>query len=404
MSKIVIVEPVTLTLYTALGILFGILTGLIPGIHPNTVIFTSLPFYLASGGGLEFYAVFLAGLSISHTFHDFLPAIFISSPDAESALAVINGRSAVESGRGLEIFHYTVYGAFLGLIPVLAISAVSLLYLQAMYQSVEVYMHYILFFFLLFIVLDSENSLEASIIAAFSGVLGVVSFQSGVNQSFVFIPLFSGLFAFPAIIRSLNQEFSVPEQDLPNVSSRDAFSGGLIGSTAGFLAGVVPGIGAAVATTFVSPLMRKDSSPRFMSALGAVNTTDIIFSLFTLYLLDNARSGVAVALQFFSTEIDLRIVLFACIASAPVAAFLALKISDYYVHIVRSLPLSKILVSVIVFISLVTLYFTGITGLLILLISTFVGIAALRTGDRRVCMAVLIVPAILFFSGFGAFI
>lgn len=333
-----------------------------------------------------------------------MPAIFISSPDAESALAVVNGKAAVEEGRGLEMFYYTVYGGFVSLLPVIFISLLSLKFLESFYGVLEVYMHYVLLFFLLFIVLDSEDSVSAFIIAVFSGVLGVVSFESAVNQSFVFIPIFSGLFAFPAIIRSIDQDFQVPDQDRPELEFSEVFSGGFTGSLAGFIAGVIPGIGAAVATVFVSPLMKKDSSGRFMSALGAVNTTDIIFSIFTLYILGNARSGVSVALQFFSTEINLVYVLAACLVSAPVAAFIAIRISEVYVKILHKLPITTVLVSVLLLVSSLTLYMTGFRGLVILVVASLIGRAALITGNRRVCMSVLIIPALLFFSGAGVFI
>ena len=128
----------------------GVITGLIPGIHPNTVIFTSVPFYLSSNTGIDLYTSFITTLSVTHTFCDFLPALFISSPDAESALAVIGGQSAVEQGKGLEMFYYTVFGGLLSLLPVLIISGLSLLYLKNFYSILEALMPYVLLFFLFF--------------------------------------------------------------------------------------------------------------------------------------------------------------------------------------------------------------------------------------------------------------
>lgn len=396
-------EPLTLILSATAGLITGVMTGLIPGIHPNTVIFTSLPLYLASGTGLTVYAVFITALSVVHTFHDFLPAIFISSPDAESALTVIDGRSAVEQGKGLEIFQYTAYGALTSLLPVITISGLSILFLDRIYMYLEASMQYILLFFLLFIILNSEEKLNAVLITVFAGALGVISFESTVNQNYVFIPIFSGLFAFPAVLRALKEDFKVPEQDKPSVDRLEAFKGGFMGSIAGFVAGVIPGVGAAVATSFVSPLM-KDSSKQFMSAMGAVNTTDIIFSVVTLHVLGNARSGVSVALQFFSTQVDLLLILILTVLSVFPAFYISLKISEVYTVFLTAVPIRKLLYTVLIFLISISFYMTGVTGLLILFTASVIGEASLRSGNRRACMAVLIVPALFFFTGIGAFI
>ena len=367
------------------------------------MIFTTVPFYLTSQTGLPVYAVFLSALSVSHTFHDFLPAIFLSSPDAESALSTINGRSAVEQGKGLEIFHYTVYGALTALIPVLLISLLSFYFLSGLYATLEAVMEYVLIFFLLFILIDSENKVSALLIAIFSGALGIISFAVPVNQNFVFVPLFSGLFAVPAIFRSMEEKFEIPDQDRPQIQRFDAFSGGLLGSLAGFLAGVIPGIGAAVSTAFVSPMI-DDSSGKFMSSMGAVNTTDIIFSIFTLQILGNARSGVSVALQIFSTQINLNLVILATLVAVPISAVIALKISGLYTHVLEKFTVSRIYPSILLLLFAVSGLMTGFLGIIVLITASLIGYAALESGNRRICMAVLLVPSILFFSGIGAFI
>lgn len=396
-------ETTVLLLPALAGLVSGVFTGLVPGIHPNTVIFVSLPLYLSTGTGLRFYAVFISSLSVTHTFHDFLPAIFLSSPDAESALSVINGRSAVEQGKGLEMFYYTVYGALTSLLPVVVISALSLIFLEQIYASLQSVMHYILLFFLFFIILDSRDKFSTLLVTVFAGTLGILSFESTVNQSFVFIPLFSGLFAVPAVLRSLKDDFHICDQENPSVEISEAFRGGLLGSLAGFIAGVVPGIGGALSTAFISPLMN-ESNKDFMSAMGAVNTTDIIFSIFALHILGKARSGVSVALQFFSKDLNLSFVLLITFLSIFPAAYIALKISKLYVNILEKLPIRKVLYLVLIVLCCISVYLTGFTGLLILITASLIGETSLRLGNRRACMAVLIVPAFLFFSGIGAFI
>jgi putative membrane protein len=366
------------------------------------VIFTAVPYYLSSGIETMPFVAFLTGMSVSHTFHDFLPAFFISAPDAESALSTVNAAEMVKNGKGLEAFHYTVYGALFSLLPVLLFSVLSFFYLEQLYGWISGFMEYILLFFLLFMVLDSERSLESALVAVFAGALGVASFQSPLNQNFVFIPLFSGLFAVPAILSSLKSDYEIPDQESPSLEFSGALRGGFMGSIAGFLAGVVPGIGAAVSTSFLSPLMDR-SRRKFMASMGAVNTTDIIFSLVALYLIQRARSGVSVALELLGSEVNLALVGFLALLSLFISAFTALKVSGRYVKLLRSFPAEKLLYSVLVLLAFVVFMMTGFLGLVVFLTSSLVGEAALRTGNRKACMAVLIIPSILYFAGFGIF-
>jgi len=100
-----------------LGVLSGVFTGLIPGIHPNTVIFGSMPLYFYLDIEFLSYLSFIAGLSVSHTFHDFfLPAIFLSAPEADAALSSIPGTQMAAEGRGIEAFYYTVGGGVFSVI------------------------------------------------------------------------------------------------------------------------------------------------------------------------------------------------------------------------------------------------------------------------------------------------
>lgn len=393
-----------LPLATVLGILAGVITGLIPGIHPNTVIFTSLPLYLESNIGLPVYLAFLTGISISHTFHDFLPAIFLSAPDADAALAAVSAPEMLANGRGLEAFRYTVYG---GLVSIFAAAAatVPLFYtLDRIYSAINPFMEYILLFFLFYIIFESDRVLDSAAVAVFSGALGIISFQSPVNQQFVLVPVFSGLFAVPAVASMLQIEFEIPEQRKPETSFFSGLRGGLTGTAAGLMAGILPGVGPAVSTSFLTPLM-EGSRKNFLSAMGAVNTSDMVFSLLTLQLVGRARSGTSVALQALSAPSREQMVLLGALTAFSVLAssFLALKVSEVYEELVRKIPLDYLLYLVLVSVVSATLALTGLTGLLVLLVSTLIGMAATESSQRKACMAVLIVPSILFFSGIGIF-
>lgn len=387
-----------------LGIISGIVTGLIPGIHPNTLIFSSLPIYLSTSIGQGIYVSYVTGLSVSHTFHDFLPAIFLSTPDAEAALSVVAAPEMVEKGKGLEAFLYTVRGGLNSILVIGVIAVPLYFFMQSIYTSISGFMHYILIFFLLYIVLNSEELKASLLVTVFSGALGIIAFQSNINQQFVLVPIFSGLFAVPGIASMLGENFQIPEQNAPEESLLSFSRSGVAGTLAGLLAGTIPGIGAAVSTSFMTPLM-EESKKSFLTAMGAVNTSDIIFSLISLALIGRARSGVSVALQAISQPSTSQIIAFMLLSvfSVLVSVPVALKVAGRYQELLQRFELGKVLYAVLATVLLATLSLTGAGGLLLLLVSSCIGMAAMRYDERKACMAVLIVPSILSFAGIAIF-
>lgn len=387
-------------IFLGLGITIGVFTGLTPGIHPNTVVFSTLPFYFAYNIDLLVYMSIVAGMNVSHTFLDFLPAIFLSAPEAEAALSSLPGAQMAARGQGLEAFDYTVAGGVFSIVTLLVAAPFLLLFLEPLYKTMEGFMGYLLMFFLFFLVLRSENSTAAFTVAALSGVLGVISLSSNVNQQFVLIPVFSGLFALPSVFNGIDTDFDLPEQYLePEVEFEQSMRGGVVGFMAGMVAGVFPGLGAAVSTSFLSPLI--SSRKEFLAGMGGVNTSDIIMSFIALYLIGKSRSGASVALKSIS-EIGVHEVVFLAglsLVAVSVSSVLAIQVSRHFSSIVNRLDMKKILYSVSLLLLAVTFQLTGFRGILVLLTSGCIGYAALLSGERAACMAVLLVPAILFYSG-----
>jgi putative membrane protein len=387
------------------GVISGIVTGLIPGLHPNTVIFTSLPAYLSTEIQKMVYISYVTGLSVSHTFHDFLPAIFISAPEAESALSVVASPELVEKGKGLEAFYSTVRGGLNSVLAVGILILPMLFFLKPAYSFISGFMEYILAFFLFYILLSSDDFFVSLVVAIFSGSLGLIAFNTPVNQQFVLIPVFSGLFAVPGVYSILNQDFEVPEQQHPNESVFSLSRHGFAGSVSGLLAGTVPGIGAAVSTSFVSPIM-DESKKGFLSAMGGVNTSDIFFSLISLAVIDKARSGASVAIQAIGTSSSSSVfyLLLLAFLMAPLAAYLSVRVSKMYVDLIEGSSIEYIAYPVLVLIPLICFLLTGWRGMLVLGAASSVGFVAQRTDSRKACMSVLIIPTLISFSGITIFI
>jgi putative membrane protein len=377
-----------------LGVLLGAFTGIVPGIHPNTVIFTSLPIYIGTGVDFLSYAALISGLSVSHTFHDFLPSIYLQAPDANTALSTMPGAEKAAIGKGPEAFHSTLLGGITSVAALIILLPVLAFFLADFYSVLRPLMAYIVAFFLFFLIFR-EKSKEAVLTASLSGVLGILALNSGPGGQFILMPVFAGLFAVPAVSSSLRRNFELPEQELS--SEFKGRRGGVAGVLAGLIAGTVPGVGAAGSTTFLSPLMKDQDD--FLAGMGAVNTTDITVSFLAILLIGKARSGAAVALQSVSAPVKSEIYLLIGISifCAGVSALLALRTEKVFLKGLERLDfrMASYLVLAVLFIS--TLFLTGWFGVLTLLTASGIGFYSLRNGCRACCMAVLLIPSIMFF-------
>lgn len=384
------------------GVLTGVITGLVPGIHPNTVIFSSLAFYFSLGIDLLSYMAFIAGLSVSHTFHDFIPSIFLGAPESSTALASLPGRRMAEKGLGKVAFLYTVEGGIISVAALLVVSPLLFIALDSVYSLASPLMQYILLFFLLVPVFGSDNPFSALKIAGISGLLGLVVFSIPINQEYALMPVFTGLFAVPALLSQAMVQGDLPEQvDVEDIGY-EGVKGGFMGFIAGIAAGILPGIGGAISTYILSPFISGEKE--FLAAMGAVNTTDILMSFLTLMVLGKARSGSAIALQALSSASlpQLGFVAGASLLATGISVPLALKVSSD--RVTGALDYSMLSKIVLVIVVLVSYYLTGILGVAVLVVSSLVGTAAASRSQRRMCMAVLIVPSILFFAGIDIFI
>jgi putative membrane protein len=378
-----------------LGVIAGVFTGLTPGIHPNTVIFTSMPLYFGFGLDFWIYASFISGISVSHTFHDFIPSIFLGVPDPASALSALPGQKMALQGRGLEAFNYTVYGGIYAMLSAVVFSAILYFALPKLYSFLEPYMAYILLFIALLIVFKSDSELNAAVVAALSGALGFLSFAAPVNQQYVLTPIFGGLFAFPSLLQALNAGDKIPEQFPPDID-RGYRSGGFLGFLASVPIIVFPGLSSSVATTFLMPLL--NSRNHFLSAVGGVNTSDIFLSFLTLMAMERARSGASVAIQTTGNSDALIFVIgasiFAIALSVPVAFFSARLFLKS--GLIRNQEAVSVFISLLLLFT--TFYLTGFLGVLIFFTASAIGCFAAVNSERHSCMAVLLLPSITFFT------
>lgn len=394
-----------LLLFTAVGIGGGIFTGLTPGVHVNTIgaIMLGLtlpvnPYYLA---------VAIIAMAITHTIFDFVPSVFLGAPDPSTALSVLPGHQLLLEGRGLEAIYLTVVGG-IGVIlaSFLALPAL-LLVIPLLYEAVRPYLALLLAGMGALMMATEPGVQKVAGLGLFllSGLLGVATLHSPLFSSAILFPVFTGLFGLSTLLLSLGQQTALPDQspDLPAVDTRLAVSGVLKGLLSGVLVGTLPGVGAAQATILTQEVTRRKSIREFLVAVGAINTVVSLFSLVALYTISRPRSGAAIFVQQLLPEFgfpELLLLMGVSLVATGIAGLLVLRLIHPLLRLFQSIDYTVLTVGIILFLIALVILLTGLLGLLVLGVSTAIGLLAPLYGVKRShLMGVLLLPLILFYTG-----
>lgn len=389
------------------GIPLGILTGLVPGLHVNTLVAIILPFYPLLPFSNYFVIALFASLLVTHIFVSFIPSVFLGAPDPETSLSVLPGHKLLLSGRGREAIKLTVVGALGALVTSFVLIFFLSGFFVAAYGSSRGYMQYILSVVVAYMLLrERKKLLHAVLVFLLSGALGFIVLESNMlPEQHALFPVLSGLFGISTLLLSINRKEKIPEQ-ISNgigISKSDIAKSVAIGSLAGMVVGLLPGIGATQATIISQQIFSLFGAEKFLVAMAGINAADSVFSLGSLYLVGNPRSGVSVAVEKVFGKIGFYDFLFllGIIASvAGASAIATLQIAGRVSRIMKKIDypvVSKIVIAFVVF----SVYsFTGLAGVLVLATSASIGILASYMGvNRSHCMGVLLLPTILFFAG-----
>jgi putative membrane protein len=391
-----------------LGCFVGIFTGLIPGVHVNLV---SLLLLSMSGYFLGFttplvLCVFIVALSVTHTFLDAIPSIFLGAPDADQVLNVLPGHKMLMEGRGFEAVKLTVIGSLISLIIIISIIPLMIPLVKWIYPIISSYIGWILMGIMIFMILKEtgvRGKFWSFYIFMISGILGIIVF-SVPNFEQPLLPLLSGMFGISTLLMSLNSESKIPEQRITNeikIPKKNMIKALGASVFSGSLIGVFPGLGAAQAAVIGSQLTGKICTYSFMILVGGINTVNFVFSLVTLLVLDKARNGAIVVVREIIGVMSVNgliVLLAAALIAGGIATFLTFGITRIFCKIMSKINYRVMCICVIVFVAIMVLYFSNWIGMSVLLISTAIGIIPAVTGvGRSNAMGCLILPVILYF-------
>ena len=414
---------ITLAACIAFGFALGILSGLTPGLHLNNfaaMLLATSPQLLAMGLSPFQMACIILAASISQTFFDAIPAIFLGAPDSETALTILPGQRLMLEGRGIEAVRLSALGsAGSVLFAILLIIPLSWI-VSSYYDYLTKYVGILLLAIALMMIksergpwIEGQGSWVhwkykaiASLLFITAGLLGIFAFDHerlassplGLEPQ-VLLPLLSGIFGASSLLLSLSTETEIPEQKESEIKmpgktlAKALFSGSLGGSVVAWIPGVSPSV-AAITARLGAP-----SSPEeFLVSIAGVNTANALFSLVALYVIDKPRSGAAAAIQELmaldqSILVQMIIIVIMVAAVSYLACIGAARLAG---QAIPRLNYRLLCLGVLAFLVAMTYAFTGIFGLFIFFLSTVVGLIAPVAGIHRThAMGVLMLPLII---------
>ena len=392
-----------------LGILAGIITGLIPGIHINLIAIILLGFsaVLLSITSPLILIIFITSMAITHTFVDFIPSIFLGAPDEDSALSVLPGHQLLLKGRAYFATIFTLYGSLSALIIIILFLPIFIYLLPIIYPYILRIMPIILILasgYLIFTEKKPSKKLWALIIFLLAGFLGIATLNLNLKEPL--LPLLTGLFGASNLVISIKNKIKIPKQKILKLrqirlSKKSLGKSTLASIIAAPFTAFLPGLGASQAAVIGSEVTGDLDQREFLFLLGAINTIVMGLSFITFYSIQKTRTGAAVAISKLIPEltlINLVYIILTIILAGIISFFITVFIAKQTSKHIHKFNYSKLSITILIILTLITIYFTGVLGLLVFIISAFLGISAILLGIRRMhLMGSLLLPTILFY-------
>ncbi|MBN3037178.1 MAG: tripartite tricarboxylate transporter permease [Candidatus Diapherotrites archaeon] len=365
------------------GVLVGVITGIVPGLHINTFI----PLLIAFPG----LTGFVMGVTISHSFFDFLPAMFLGIPDEASCLSVLPAHKLILEGQGLKAFRLTVLGGVgAGITTLLSLPA--LLAITQRLRPNNAVVITILAAVTAALVLTQKNRKNAALVVALSGILGMAALQR--SESFI-MPLLSGSFGASAIIHSLTTHPRIPKQET-STHIKPSIGGMILGGAAGMFAGLTPAISSAIAATAARVAGDLDEEG-LLVALGGTNTAYAITSVLAIFVVGHARSGAGLLIRGWGA--GLTEIIGCSMLAVGAAGLLAMHSSRAFVSAFDKLPNRLLNAGSMLLIIGLVFATSGPWGIVVMISAAALGMYSVRNGVwRSACMASLLFPTIAYYA------
>ncbi|MFT7615266.1 MAG: putative membrane protein [Candidatus Woesearchaeota archaeon] len=377
------------------GILSGVFTGLIPGLHINLVaiIAITLPY------DPILLTIFIIAMSITHTFLDCIPGIFLGAPDPSLAITALPAHKLLHKGQGYQAAVDMLDGSFLGLVVSTLLAPVLYVIVIKIQPLLQPIIGYILLALILILIWQERDPKKAIIYFLLSGILGILTLSMDQFEQ-PLLPLLSGLFGVSLLLESLQTNTKIPKQETTTKKLKNKTKPLAASIFIGFFAAFLPGFGASQASIFAAKVTKENTPRLFLFANGAINTIAMALSLVTLLAIGKARNGSVVAIQEI-TELTIKnatLLVAIILVVATLAYLLGNALAKQAANYITKLPYKQTVISVILVITAAVVYFDAYLGFLLLLTATALGWLAQKHGvAKHYLLGCLLLPVLLFF-------
>ncbi|MBI4983144.1 tripartite tricarboxylate transporter permease, partial [Candidatus Woesearchaeota archaeon] len=275
--------------------------------------------------------------------------------------------------------------------------------MSVVYPFIKSIMGYLLALIMMFMIGKEKKWLLSLAAFMIAGVLGLIVFSIPILKQPLF-PLLSGMFGLSLLIVSLKDKTKIPtqKQSAPLALTNQNLVKSVSAATGmGFVSAFLPGFGNSQAAIVATNVVGDVGDEGFLTLVGGLNTASMLISIAAAYILDKARNGAIVVVREITGNIgfeEMMLFLGVALIASGLGALSALRLSKTFSKYIVKVNYSRLILGVIFFITLLTFYFDGVLGLLILITSTAVGITASHWGiGKNHLMGCLILPVILYF-------
>ncbi len=389
---------IEIILFAILGVAIGIFFGLVPGLHPNFLILLA-PLLFAFAGSPENLVVFAVSMAVANAISDFLPSILFGAPEEGTELSVMPGHRMLLDGRGYEAVKLAATGGLLSVFAFIILFPIISFSFPLLYEFIHPVLFSILSLASAYMILAGSNKILAAFCFFAAGIVGLSLHWVPLDPTLSLFPVFSGLFGAAVLIPQfkIKKAKIKPQKSEEYVSSRLVNRASLFGSIGGIFSGLLPGIGPSQVASVASVDKNEKS---FLVTIGALSVSNIVMSVISLWLIGQARSGVAVMLEGFVsvTFSEVLLIIFAALFSAGIAVIITLKLAKISLNILEKFDYAMVSKIIFIFIVMATALSTGFVGILLFSLCMCIGLFAYLSQVRMSClMGVLLVPTIIFY-------
>jgi|SRR3989344_2378172 len=389
-----------------IGILLGIFTGLAPGIHINLValfLVSISPSLLTHTPAISL-VIFIVAMTITHSFIDFIPSIYLGAPDEDNFLSVLPGHQMLRKGSGYEATVLTLYGALSGLIIIAIFIPLFIFILPPIHNAISSFLPFLLIFLSSYIIFREEKFLLSLTIFLLAGFLGFTTLNLPINEPM--LPLLTGLFGASTLIISLKDSPpKLPEQKISKLkeitlTKKEFIKTSISASIAAPICSFLPGIGSGHAAIIGSEISEQNQR-QFLFLVGSINTIVNALSIIALYSLGRTRSGSAVAIKALInplTTSNLLTIIAVIFITSILSFIIGINLSKLLAKQLHKMNYKYLSIAVLIILLSLVLFFSSFLGLLVFITSISLGIFSILSNSRRInLMGSLLIPTIVFY-------